>query len=493
MPTFTGTGGADTLNGTNGDDIINGGGGGDRLSGLAGNDILNGEDGDDTLVGDDGDDSLNGGAGDDLLSAGAGRNVLDGGPGGGDDIAYYDNATTGVTVSLAITDYQFTGYSTDLLVNIRHIVGSRFGDTLIGSAGDDYLDPGLRQTGSDVDYVYGGDGNDTIWESGISDGDFLYGQGGDDIIFLNFGSGGGTGNLVAGTGAPATVSGGAGNDRITAESHAIIDGGDGDDVIRLGIGVVNQGGKFVTYTVPDGADRTIRVTGGLGADLFQVANPIGVVVISDFQAGIDRIDLTGTSSRAVYYQNGADTVVASEAAPWLVYARLLGVSAATLPSGAIFTTGTVTMRAAPFELLTEGPDEVHNTILAFGAGGDDRLYASESGATLGGGDGNDLLVGGAGVDTLNGDAGSDVLSGGAANDRLNGGEGDDRLDGGIGNDALDGGTGTDTIDYSAASGAVRCQSRDRPGGRSGGLRHSEQLRDRDRFGIRRHRDRQPVC
>ncbi|WP_395651591.1 M10 family metallopeptidase C-terminal domain-containing protein [Brevundimonas sp.] len=489
MPTFTGTGGADTLNGTSSDDVINGGIGGDRLSGLDGNDLLNGEDGNDTLLGGNGDDLLNGGAGDDVLLGGTGRNRLDGGT-GGDDIAYYLEATTGLTISLAIADYQSTGYSIDQLVNIRHLVGSmNYGDTLIGSAGDDFLDPGSRWFSGDdpADFVYGGDGNDTISVQGVSNGDVLDGGAGDDIISLSFGTGSQTVYNTPGpqiyyavAGDAPLVFGGTGNDRITIQSHGIVEGGAGDDVITVGVGhaYLLGSGRDWTYIVPPGVDTTVRVTGGSGADLFKVSNPVGVAVITDFQVGVDRVDLSDSyigsffSTPITYYQNGSDTVIADRTTPWIIFARLVGIDAASLPLGAIFSTRASVSMRSPFDLLTEGPDETHDGISVYGAGGDDRLFASDLGSTLAGGDGNDLLVGGAGVDALegdagddilsggaandilNGDAGSDVLSGGAANDILNGGEGDDRLDGGIGNDALDGGTGTDTIDYSAVSGAV---------------------------------------
>jgi Ca2+-binding RTX toxin-like protein len=69
---------------------------------------------------------------------------------------------------------------------------------------------------------------------------------------------------------------------------------------------------------------------------------------------------------------------------------------------------------------------------------------STSGATVNGGDGNDVLRGGAGMEVLDGGAGDDVLDGG---------NGDDLIRLGTGTDTVDGGGGIDTASY-AGTGAV---------------------------------------
>ena len=86
--------------------------------------------------------------------------------------------------------------------------------------------------------ILGLPGDDTI-EAGAGD-DLIFGGSGDDLIFGNEGN--------------DTISGGAGNDTIV--------GGTGIDI----------------------------VTGGPGADVF-VANPgDGLIIITDFQTGVDKLD-----------------------------------------------------------------------------------------------------------------------------------------------------------------------------------------------------------
>jgi len=80
-----------------------------------------------------------------------------------------------------------------------------------------------------------------------------------------------------------------------------------------------------------------------------------------------------------------------------------------------------------------------------GGAGDDFLY---------GGADNDLLLGGSGNDVLNGEAGNDVLRGATGSDQLYGGDGNDVLMGGSGNDYLDGGAGDDVLTLEGDFGTV---------------------------------------
>ncbi|MFJ4346666.1 retention module-containing protein [Pseudomonas sp. NPDC089401] len=78
----------------------------------------------------------------------------------------------------------------------------------------------------------------------------------------------------------------------------------------------------------------------------------------------------------------------------------------------------------------------------------------QSGSTLNGTTGDDVLMANNADTVLNGGDGHDVLVGGAGNDQLYGGNGDDLLIGGPGNDLLDGGAGNDTASYASATAAV---------------------------------------
>lgn len=75
----------------------------------------------------------------------------------------------------------------------------------------------------------------------------------------------------------------------------------------------------------------------------------------------------------------------------------------------------------------------------------DGFTAASGHVTLGGGNGNDLLVGAATDDLLRGGLGDDCLQGGAGNDTLRGRAGNDTLDSASGADTLLGGIGNDQI------------------------------------------------
>jgi Ca2+-binding RTX toxin-like protein len=110
---------------------------------------------DNVLIGLGGDDELIGKGGDDRLFGGDGADYLDGGT--GFDYAQYDDAPSGVWVSLA-TGVGYTGAAThDLLIGVEGLVGSNFDDLLIGDAASNVLVGG---SGNDV--LEGGQGGDTL-------------------------------------------------------------------------------------------------------------------------------------------------------------------------------------------------------------------------------------------------------------------------------------------------------------------------------------------
>jgi Ca2+-binding RTX toxin-like protein len=119
----------------------------------------------DTLTAGPGGSQLQGGLGDDLLIAGAGNDTLRGGS--GSDTVSYINASSGVTVSLAVTGPQVTGGSgTDTLANIENLIGSNYNDTLTAGTGGSSLQGGLGDdhliAGAGHDVLTGGGGNDTF-------------------------------------------------------------------------------------------------------------------------------------------------------------------------------------------------------------------------------------------------------------------------------------------------------------------------------------------
>ena len=247
------------------------------------------------------------------------------------------------------------------------------------------------------------------------------------------------GGPLSGTGAADILAGRGGAD--------ILNGGAGDDIIIDG----------------PGADI---LTGGAGADDFVFVRDDQRDVITDFQPGLDRIDLTGLDQQ----WDLADLIVLPR--PWGAELRygeeVIEVRSATLtPLGSadfgadtFVTTDRVTYTGIPVDQIvvtyaggvpltgSDMADWLHGddaNDLISGAGGDDTIWGVAGNDTLYGGTGNDRIEGGDGDDSLYGDAGFDVLLGGAGNDVLDGGAQADELRGGDGNDRLLGGDGFDTL------------------------------------------------
>jgi Ca2+-binding RTX toxin-like protein len=179
------------------------------------------------------------------------------------------------------------------------LYGSAGNDTLFGFGADDVI---FGQDGNDEihggagnDHLYGQSGNDTIYAEGGDDqvfggagSDYLYGQDGNDIIFAEDGDDeiyGGAGN--------DTLYGQAGNDKIYGEDgNNILMGGDGNDLLVGGIGNDIVNGENGDDTLVGGPGNDI-LTGGAGKDTFVFGPGSGADQITDFEPGIDHIDLTG--------------------------------------------------------------------------------------------------------------------------------------------------------------------------------------------------------
>jgi Ca2+-binding RTX toxin-like protein len=115
--------------GTPGNDVMNGTAGTDKLKGLAGNDRLNSTGGADILIG------------------GLG--------GAGTDTASYENAASGVSVSLLSGRGTFGEAVGDHLFSFENSTGSPFDDVLTGN--------------SQANVIHGGSGNDVIEGEGGAD------------------------------------------------------------------------------------------------------------------------------------------------------------------------------------------------------------------------------------------------------------------------------------------------------------------------------------
>lgn len=168
-------------------------------------------------------------------------------------------------------DFVFGGFGDDVLS------GNSGDDLLVGHAGNDRL-----YGGSGADELDGGDGDDTL--SGSIGDDFAYGGAGNDLI-----AGGDGNDRLLGEDGNDRANGGAGND--------VLSGGEGDDVLHGGEGNDTISGDAGNDWIYGGAGKD-NLSGGSGADLFIFAAADSKAgggvrdVISDFETGIDKLDLS---------------------------------------------------------------------------------------------------------------------------------------------------------------------------------------------------------
>jgi Ca2+-binding RTX toxin-like protein len=204
------------------------------MRGGAGDDTLVGGSGNDVLGGGTGNDSMTGGAGDDTYVVDSANDIVIELSGGGTDTLITSTLSliSGTTAQLNnVENVTLTG-----ALNLSATLGLN-NNVLTGNDGDNNLN-----SGEGHDTVYGGEGADT-----------LAGQDGND-----------------------SLDGGAGNDSLNGAFGAdTLVGGDGDDTLR-------------------GDVRNDTLTGGSGADVFLFSDDglSSTDVITDFETGVDRIDLT---------------------------------------------------------------------------------------------------------------------------------------------------------------------------------------------------------
>lgn len=253
LATIVGSPGRDRLVGTPAADVIWGGPGNDRIAGGGGNDRICGGPGNDRIADGEGADRVSGGKGDDVLAASSGDDVVRGGP--GFDAILFASASAGVTADLETGIA--TGMGTDALSGIERVVGSGFGDTLVGNsrpnvlkgaAGDDVImaGPEDRVSGGDgvdtADYSLSGSGVTVDLAAGSVDGvsgtisgiENVNGTPFDDAIWGDAGAnsldGAGGGDALVGREGDDTLSGGEGVDRLDGSSGVDnLNGGSGQD------------------------------------------------------------------------------------------------------------------------------------------------------------------------------------------------------------------------------------------------------------------------
>jgi Ca2+-binding RTX toxin-like protein len=306
---------ADTLTGNTADN---------NLWGNAGNDVLVGREGNDYLDGGDGHDGLRGGAGADFLSGGDGVDTI-----------YYQESSAGITAYLTaglVIGFDAEGFGGDAegdtYFSIENLVGSHHDDfvlgtvgsnDLVGLGGNDYLDGGAGN-----DRLLGGDGDDML--NGGAGADKLDGGNGTDTISyassywgnpgsgvtVNLGTGKGSGGDAQGDTyiSIENVTGSAHNDFIIGNAvDNVLSGGQGNDTL------IGGGGQDKLYANGGHDILTGDGNGAVAADTFGIVVSgwhQGSATITDFQQGVDKIDLLGGHGHphATLQDFGSDGVLA---------------------------------------------------------------------------------------------------------------------------------------------------------------------------------------
>ena len=202
---------------------------------------------------------------------------------------------------------------------------------------------------------------------------------------------GGDGDDTLSAGGKAKVLGDSGNDTMSAAgSRCSLFGGTGNDTLSLN----------TNFT--DAASTAARIDGGGGINsLTLILGSVSSTIRADFSKTTVTFDngLTVSDCEIVNYNGG------------------FGIDIITSSANA---------KGAKVNIVS-------------GGSGNDKLTAADAGATLDGGYGDDQLKGG---------TGNDILKGGfGGNDSLLGGSGKDLLTGGIGKDAMQGGLDADRFIY----------------------------------------------
>jgi len=435
---------ADTIIGGSVSPTIDGWNGNDSIVAGSAALLAFGADGRDTLIGGEAGDSLDGGGGADALDGGNGADTLVGNPGGGDE-ARFATHPAGILVVLGSAQQPGSSSDGDVLIDIGHVVGSFFADTLQGSNGGDTLDGG---GGGDV--LMGGPGADLlIGRPGSQDfasyaslggalqlalgaeGETVPGPDGDTLLDV-FG--------VIGSAFDDTLQGNAGADGLS--------GDDGDDRLEPGAGInLVDGGDGTDLAVIAGARAEFRaLQTGDGVMLLRVIGPVAyhsvhAVETLGFSDGEVPAGLPGTETvigidgQRVPTTDGLDFLVGGPLNDSMPGGGgndvLLGLDGDDVVTGdegndLIADAGT-------------GNDSLTGGVgfdVIFGFDGADTIDTGVEGDFVQAGGGADLVIGGDGIDSLFGEEGDDWILGGNDLDFVIGGPGADALDGGDGNDRV---------------------------------------------------------
>ncbi len=212
-----------------------------------------------------------------------------------------------------------------------------------------------------------------------------------------------------------------------SDAGGSLTGGALDDILVGGMAADTlEGAAGADILIDGGGSDTL--TGGAGADLFVFDADGQTDVVTDFEIGVDRLDL---SAFALLYDPAQLTAQTQSWGARLTWKDEV-IDLYSSGGGGIDLSGWT----ASDIINVDRPQFLPIEQLLEGDGADN---------TLRGGEGDDTIRGFGGVDTLDGEGGADLIEAGSGNDFVTGGTGDDALFGEAGFDDIRGGAGADEI------------------------------------------------
>lgn len=405
---------------------ITGDSGNDTIYGYNGNDSLYGGSGNDSVFGGDGSDNLHGGDGNDWIVSGKGYDTLDGGE-GRDTLIGGDGADVFRFSSLlhSLDDDGANNNQYDA------IMGFQAGLDKIDLAGLGFTaldDDGGSTEAGELRLAYSNSSNRTYVRSDqvdfefYLDGDYTNALTNNDFIFKHSNPQESIRGVIIGTPGADTLVGSALNEFVTGSA--------GDDSLK------GENGNDLL----DGGEGQDVLTGGGGKDIFRFssllhsldddgANNNRYDCITDFQIGVDKIDVTGLGFTSLIYSgstSNGELRIAYSSSSDRTYIRSDQVD---------------------FEFYLDGnyTNTLSNEDFIFASGATNLLI-------------NSMMMGATLAETLSGGESHEYLYGLDGNDTLDGSGGDDILDGAAGKDKLTGGAGADVFRFSDLTHSVHTGS-----------------------------------
>lgn len=365
----------------------------------------------------------------------------------GDTVYDLSNVSSGMELSSQLV------YGASDADDVIQVVHESRNHMVTGLGGDDVI-----YAGSDFDYIFGGEGNDTLYATSMPgtspfyayDNVTLYGEEGHDVLFMD--------------GQRGIALGGEGNDSLYgADNTETLEGGDGDDLLRGGDGGDVLYGGTGDDAIWAGADDTGSdiVIGGDGDDIVAGGAGSDLIVGGGFTEGKSLVSDEGSAD-----EDGSDTIFGGSGHDTILGG---GWDDTAVDDNASFDAGEQVMDENDANIIWagSGADVIygaagHDTIgggagpdTIYAGGRDDVVYGgTDTGAdTILLGDGDDIAFAAAGDDSLVGGSGRDDLYSGAGNDTVLGGDGADTIWAGGGDDLFTGGNGQDVFYFEGDSGA----------------------------------------